>query len=375
MKEQSFTGLWWLPSTPDVTLSGTLDLTSDGRATLRLVGMLSENYGAYNNPTEYPLVLGFSDSGKMITLVEAATNGFSIHAPGMPTEELIATLVLIGAHFQDPADLVVNTAYAEFTHLPDWIGPGAVQDNHDPDHFQITWTRPSFPSASVGDTTIGISPGFKVTGDGIRERGIEPKFSIRFEREGALEPTVRERIRPFQNLLTLGVGRPNVITAVRFKTSRGETARDGDLIEAVFRVDAPPPARRAPSTHDMLFALRHVESDFEPFVQGWYRVHAELEDVCNLYFTTLAEGGPLEVQFLNLVRAVEVFDRLRNGNQVLPKDDHRAMVREIVEAVPDVHRDWLKEKLAFSNEPTLRVGCSGCSNRRSMTSWSRSPVT
>jgi hypothetical protein len=66
----------------------------------------------------------------------------------------------------------------------------------------------------------------------------------------------------------------------------------------------------------------------------------------------------VEVQFLDLVRAIEVYDRLVNGSSVLPKAEHRALVKRLVEVAPHGDQPWLKDKLAYSNEPTLRARVS-----------------
>lgn len=353
MEAQAHTGLWWLPESPETRLSGTLDISASGKATLRLVGTLSP-LETMAEAHRYPVLLGFSDTGKLITLVEAMTGGFAIHAPGMPTQEIVAVLALIGAHFASPEDVVATTTYADFTFLSEWIGPGVIRESHENDEFQLTYVKPAFPSVRVGDQTIGISPGFKITGDGIRERAIRPSYSLRIEGAAPLEWVVRERVRPFQNLLTLGVHHPNVITRIAFKSDRGARQRDDVAISAIFDIDEPPAPNRKPSTHDMLFAYHHIQPDFAQLVSGWYQVHTELEEVCNLFFTTLEKGGPLEIQFLNLVRAVEVYDRFRAANAVIPKAEHRRRLKSIYEAVPSDLRGWVKEKLAYSNEPTLR---------------------
>jgi hypothetical protein len=354
MEAQAYTGIWWLPETPEKQLSGTLEISDTGKSTLRLVGTLAP-IETMAEVHRYPVLLGFSDTGRLITLVEAATGGFTIHAPGIPTQAIVPVLAIVGAHFASPEEVVATTTYADFTFLTEWIGPGAITESRGIDGIQFRYTKPVFPSVAVGDQTITISPGYKVTGDGIRARALRASYSLRIEGASPLEWIIRERVRPFQNLLTLGVHEPNVVTRVAFKSDRGTRHRDDAAISAIFEIAEPPTPNRKPTTHNMLFAYHHIEPDFAQLVSGWYQVHSELEDVCNLFFTTLEKGGPLEVQFLNLVRAVEVYDRLRAGNHVLPRADHRRRLRAIYEGVPKDSLGWVKEKLAYSNEPTLRV--------------------
>jgi hypothetical protein len=59
-------------------------------------------------------------------------------------------------------------------------------------------------------------------------------------------------------------------------------------------------------------------------------------------------------KFLYVVQAIETYHRRRFANNVLPKDVHKARIREILEHTVEEHREWLKEQLNYSNEPRLR---------------------
>jgi hypothetical protein len=56
----------------------------------------------------------------------------------------------------------------------------------------------------------------------------------------------------------------------------------------------------------------------------------------------------------NVALAAESLHRIRFPNEVLPPDDHAALVARLLLAVPEGDREWLEKRLEYSNEPRLR---------------------
>ena len=61
-----------------------------------------------------------------------------------------------------------------------------------------------------------------------------------------------------------------------------------------------------------------------------------------------------EDQFQSIVEAIESYHRRRGNNEVLNQADHELRIKSILAAVPAEHREWLTERLKYSNQPTLR---------------------
>jgi hypothetical protein len=62
----------------------------------------------------------------------------------------------------------------------------------------------------------------------------------------------------------------------------------------------------------------------------------------------------LDLNFLTLVQAVEAYHRRANDETDKPPGEHAARMKAILDATPAEHRDWLEEKLRYSNELSLR---------------------
>jgi chemotaxis regulatin CheY-phosphate phosphatase CheZ len=62
----------------------------------------------------------------------------------------------------------------------------------------------------------------------------------------------------------------------------------------------------------------------------------------------------IEQQLLSLVGAIEAYHRRTMDNFELPKEQHNKRLEEILRSVPEEYKGWLNEKLAYSNEKSLR---------------------
>jgi hypothetical protein len=59
-------------------------------------------------------------------------------------------------------------------------------------------------------------------------------------------------------------------------------------------------------------------------------------------------------KFLSLMQALETYHRRILGGNELSENHHNKRILEILTAVPDQYRQWLEEKLKYSNELSLR---------------------
>jgi hypothetical protein len=105
----------------------------------------------------------------------------------------------------------------------------------------------------------------------------------------------------------------------------------------------------------MIFTYQDVRDDFESIMQQWLRIAEEMRDLCDLFFSTFYGGRSfVENRFLTAVRALEVFHRQKFDGTDVPNKEHESRLKKILDSAPGEHRTWLKQKLRYSNEPTLR---------------------
>jgi hypothetical protein len=106
----------------------------------------------------------------------------------------------------------------------------------------------------------------------------------------------------------------------------------------------------------MIACFDEIAPDFEAILKQWFQCHERLEPVLDLYFAVLSNRATTDQsRFLFLAQALEVY-HARSAqfcSAELATETHKTRVKAIVKAAPTEHQDWLKEKLAFSNQKTL----------------------
>jgi hypothetical protein len=62
----------------------------------------------------------------------------------------------------------------------------------------------------------------------------------------------------------------------------------------------------------------------------------------------------LNLRFLCLIQAIEAYHRRFVSNEEITKEKHKERIDSIFSTVPTNYKEWLKNELIYSNEPTLR---------------------
>jgi len=66
-----------------------------------------------------------------------------------------------------------------------------------------------------------------------------------------------------------------------------------------------------------------------------------------------------DIAFLCLVYAIEAYHRRNKTNEEIPDDEHQDRLSAVIASAPQDHKEWLRGKLAYSNEPSLRKRLKG----------------
>jgi hypothetical protein len=109
------------------------------------------------------------------------------------------------------------------------------------------------------------------------------------------------------------------------------------------------------SITEMLFSFSTIRGRLDSVMQNWFDKAELLEPINGMYSGTLYNSNMyLQQKFLSLVQCVESYDRRVLRRTDLPQVQADIRVREILDTTPTEYREWLENKLRYSNEPTLR---------------------
>jgi hypothetical protein len=198
-----------------------------------------------------------------------------------------------------------------------------------------------FPLLKTGQTRVGIKQDVCV--------------EVRHSSGDTLEDFMRTTSR-FEHFLTLATG--SLVRAGRIK-ALVKTIEPAVTIDILYQ-----PVRKAMGSElardEMIFSLKDIEGLEETCLGNWFAKAEWLDPVCALYFGTLYNPSKyLDLNFLALIQALEAYHRRASVETDKAPAEHEARLAAIIEAAPAEHRDWLSEKLQFSNELSLRRRLKG----------------
>jgi len=358
-----YQGYWWLPSADEEKVPGILKFDPEDGASLDLLGSLKGLKGVID-PLEPEIILGLSADGKLITLQDCGkTSGNLVFGSGFSTSTFVVNTIFVGEHFDQAEDLGFERLVVEYLHLEAWAHESGfdISFNEEIEEPKRRWREirhdlPESFTAAVGGTyevTLDFGSNFRASQRPFTEVNItQPaELAIRFPEKQPFD-RLSDIVYRLQHLLSLGTRRSSYPVAVR-----GYTGIPGEAmpVEVHYRpLGSTGVPQKRPELHEMLFSLRNLPGGFGPAVARWLDRAEVLDPVYRLYFGTVYNPQMfLEQRFLNLVQALEAYHRRTMGTADLPEEVHEKRKEEILEAVPNKHKDWLEGKLEYSNEPSL----------------------
>lgn len=362
MKNFKLEGQWWLPETPEDKVPGTLEFSPHSGATLSVVGSLKEPgdhiTARQREMMESERILGFSSNDKPITLWSCWESNKVNTATGFTKTSFHADIALVGAHVKGMKDIRFKKMLAEYQNLDQWAGISGLtlkRLNEDKAHrIVIEYNQPAPIVASVARAQIRLEfrPQFREDSGPIEEASIRQKALISFEYiESKHFEECSKMLRQFKNFLTLGVGEPVQLLALRGVVEKDEEP----LVEIYYKPTGAKGSGKKMPPARMLFTLDDLQENFSHTLSNWFEKAETLGPVHDQYFST-AYGSPayLDDRFLSMVQGVEAYHRRALATTELSEDEHEQRLQEIFDSAPDAHKDWLRNKLAYSNEPNLR---------------------
>ncbi|MGA2738552.1 MAG: HEPN domain-containing protein [Bryobacteraceae bacterium] len=355
-------GHFWLPGSPDKSVFGTLTFTRRDGAILSLADSLS----AGSDEQEADIIVGQTAGGAYVTLLHAirteaplfrltATYPCSYHA----------TFLITGAAFDSEADMRFSMCQVRVPELKPWVRKHGFEvessdlsSGNDRPMVQINYRTPDKQALLSGadglDLTLTFSPLLHI-GPDVRTVRLDVCLEVRQVSSDTLQDYMKTATR-FEHFLTLATGslvRTGSIKAV-IRTEQADAAAHPFIVDILYQ-PVRNAARRNPGAEEFLFSLPDINGLEQDCFRNWFAKAEWLDPVCALYFGTLYNPSKyLDFNFLALVQAVEAYHRRASDETDLPPCQHEARMKDILDAAPPAHRDWLGQKLTYSNELSLR---------------------
>lgn len=354
-----YRGSWHLPGNPDNKINGILSSKGNEPPILDLLGSLHSRKDIYSKNLDLKVILGETTEGKEITLIKCMNVNYNINSDNdiSSFKFIVLGFVVIGGLFKSLSDLTCNNIYVNFNLLEDWLGTRSLTNDFHEEGRTITLkrTKPFIFQIFDGlegefstdwNTTFSKSSEFDVLATKKSFLGIRTK-----DKSELPVGELIDIIFHFQRFLTLATGEsiyPREIIIDRFSDDNLERL---SLVYPVEYNEDVPLRKSGPL---MPLTFPKIKDRFEEMIRKWYSNLLNLKPVQDLFFEVVYKRFQFnENSFLNTIQALETFHRRTKKSYVTDKEIHKEKITRILESVDDKYRSWLKDKLSYSNEPSL----------------------
>jgi len=357
-------GDWFIPNTEEKQVVGIISYDSQKGIELELFGSLLERQA--DNYLKVQIILGISNSGKMITLYDCFETNRTVSTPGKTICKFNAQYMFIGHHFKSESDLYFDSIYAKLNNLDNWIknyGFKKVDSNLSQKKTLIEFELPK-PIEFKISSNLSAKINFTYSAPFRQETN---KITIEQKSELHIKSQINKEIKDllldfahFQNFITLGTFKPSYPTSLKLgSTLLKRQLRNGEIpliIDFYFRHSALIDKNENYKHNIFLFSFQDIKPNFEIIIEKWYSLEKLIKPITNILIDSFYSKGIFdENKFLNMVQGLETFHRRFRKNKILEEKEHKKRKVEVLTSTPLKHKKWIENLLNFSNEPTLHM--------------------
>ncbi|MEH2213022.1 HEPN domain-containing protein [Nostoc sp.] len=358
MEEFEFLGSWWLPSNPQQEVTGTVKFSSENGISLEIVGSLNEQDFLDIDSESQEIIIGVTH-GQLFTLLNCRRNTSKRSVPGILTQRFNVHYALVGYHFNNSEQIKFDKFQVGFTDLK-YLSPllcnlnlnSNSNSNGDYQEYQLFCHVSKDLKANITKANISINQFIEqqITNQEVTVTK-SALITVDIKEKKSIDEIYSQFIDPLTNFITLAANRSNYITQLFFILDIDDSSQ---RIKAIFRNSNYINKTDILRTPEALLTLDDIKEHFSLVMQRWFNLFDEAQDIINLYFSTIYNPNLYqENKFLSLVQTLESYHRRKVDRNNSFTEEHSTRLDNILAVTPIEHRDWVKEKLKFSHEPSL----------------------
>jgi Apea-like HEPN/ApeA N-terminal domain 1 len=303
------------------------------------------------------------------TLIDCREVAFTLQSPGVLRQRLHPFGgVLVGAMVSDVTQPVFDRVTLEIDHLAELSNRSLPEpeiewsESNRVERIAIEYEQPRDVVAVLPRETVRLASEPRADGSvslGRVEISQTVVLSVETREPLPLLEIVSRNVSRLRDLTTFAAQLPTAIRSVRVAgPATTEDRGKGRLVKRSAQVllpFLPTPKNRADLKllREQLIVLPADDRAFRTLLGGWFGLAERLGPVMNLRFApSYAEFMYSESRFLNAIQGVEALHRGELQREPEQADlDARATA---IANCPPEHRKWLRGKLQWAHEPTLR---------------------
>lgn len=300
---------------------------------------------------ELPTVLHGHIGSTPVTLLNLVPGGRKATGIDPPYETTIAiNTVLAGLHLAETTRF--TRASVRLLHLNEWANrsPWDFPTSDEVNRQEVVvWTDPGQLTAQLPEAIATLCRGLTQVIDDLSSAAMTSDEAVHFDFQSPLdlEAVEHDYIRPLRSLVELAAARRSaVIELIVFPEEYDDFNPGATVLSATSRREVPSPQ----PWFQFLFTLQDI--GFSTVMPAWWELQSQIGVVVDLV-ASLRDGGSVGNVFLNAASAIEGYHRCRYPT---PKasPEHKALINRLAECAGTAEEGkWIKEKLAYSHEPSF----------------------
>jgi hypothetical protein len=361
-------GYFWLPSTPEHKVPGTLCIADGGKIELEVVGILEEKgkfVNAFNNDVQPETINGDIENHGYITLKNCFYRNRNYQLfEQISKSKIHAGTAILGAAFKGEEEISVNTLKFSIEGLSDWVGISGFTLAHEAaaKAIIIEYKLPEEISFNLNEK-IMLKIGFSARVPSIpisKSATIEQKIHFKLVSD---EPTLLDEFLTLAFRITtfIGYGINTTVGLDSVTATSNELMRDvGDgkklPIELTVIYPSLPFTKEPPKieTSEMLFSFGTIRKNFEAILKNWFAAYEKIAPSLHLYFSaTSGNHKYLENKFLALAQCLETYHRRTSVEKLMDENEFKELVETLIKNCPEEHIAWLTGRIQHGNELSL----------------------
>jgi len=369
-------GEWFLPTSKDNRIHGTLTYNPIEGSTLELYGSLEGDafFPEYKN---HELILGLSSDSKQIVLYNCMMTslGSSTFVQGQESGksaiEYSAMYILVGLHVDSINELKFDKISSEIFNLGEWVGISGfknqplVRDISKRPGINISYELPEAIKFAIDKETDGCF-NFSTNSQNFSRyhKSVSINQKVEFQASTKTEKNIVDLLSyviTFQNFLILALYRSTyplsiTLSGERHKENYGDNVTPRKKIKLYFSTSNFKINEKPKFDIEMIFCYRDIREKFPILIKNWYKKYEILEPAFDLVFEQFYNENRFSTNtFLNLAQSAETFHSRVHSHTRIPKLEYKTMKDEILELVPNKYHKWLSEQFNFGNSLNLHA--------------------
>lgn len=370
-----YKGYWWLPSTPDKKVAGTLKYIPNDSIRLEVIGSLGtddEILNELHGDESISVIHGFTSDAKHISLFNCFSSGSLNFSCNFPIMRYSCSHLFVGIHMNAFDDECFFKATIQMPELSLWCFPGALQttltkkeESSDYTAVSISWAtdRPYINSLTFEDFKLSLESCVKYHGEHLSPEIKQYTSLVLESNKDRSFSQFRRLMYLFKQFLSLATLRTVTFSSIKLycknKYQELSSGRHYHAIDYMF-VQHDKTVRPTLNHFDCLFDYKTIQSSFDSVINKWLSESDDIAPIREHMIDCIKSKRIFSsADFLIVVQALEGFwwrfrdSSYREKNNISRRDRATNLNTIITQLIGEFDSVWSRLKLNEINIPAV----------------------